>query len=181
MEKGQPIPVILKKRVENSGPLEINIQEKRIDRRVFHQEQVSLDKIVSDSASQFYITGKSTKIGLMNFLQLVKKHDLNEVELSQEEVVLSSDLITKIATASVVDDDEESMKFIDAAAIGMFIAAFFLSLFALLTKTQEDLKTFSWILLLLSGVFLSNYLYRGIKSRELHRIWRLCIKSLSRK
>jgi|CXWL01.1.fsa_nt_gi hypothetical protein len=181
MDKGKPIPVILKQRIEGSGPLEINIQEKRIDRRVFHQEQVSLDKIVSDSASQFYITGKSTKIALLNFLQLIKKHDLNEVDLSAEEVVLSSDLITKIATASVVDDDEESLKYIDAGAIGMFIASFFLSIFALLTKTEEDLKTFAWILLLLAVVFLSNYLYRGIKGKELSRLWRLCIKSLSKK
>jgi len=181
MDKGRPIPVILKKRLEESGPLEINVQEKRIDRRVFHQEQVSLDKIVSDSSSQFYITGKTTKIGLMNFLQLAKKHDLNEIDLSTEELVVSSELITKIATATVVDDEAEDLKYIDAGSIGIFIASFFLSIFALLTKTQADIKTFSWILLLLSGLFLTNYVYKGVKSKELGRLWRLCIKSLSKK
>jgi len=182
MDKGKPIPVILNKKVESTGPIEVNVQERKIDRRVFHQEQVSLDKIVSDSDSQFYITGKTTKIGLRNFLQLVTKHDLNEVEnLDKEEVVVSSELITRVATASVVDEDEEGIKYVDSVAIGMFLASFFLSIFALLTKTETDLKTFAWILLLVSTLFLVNYTYRGIQSKELHRIWRMCIKSLSKK
>ncbi|MGE3278387.1 MAG: hypothetical protein AB7J40_01105 [Candidatus Altimarinota bacterium] len=182
MDKGKPIPVILNKKVENTGPIEVNVQERKIDRRVFHQEQVSLDKIVSDSDSQFYITGKTTKIGLRNFLQLVSKHDMNEVEnLDKEEIVVSSDMITRIATASVVDEDEEGMKYVDSFSIGIFIASFLLSIFALMTKTETDLKTFAWILLLVSTLFLVNYTYRGIQSKELHRIWRLCIKSLSKK
>lgn len=182
MDKGKPIPVILKKRVEGTSPIEVNVQERKIDRRVFHQEQVSLDKIVNDSNSQFYITGKTTKIGLKNFLQLVSKHDLNEVEgLQDEEVVVSSDLITKVATATVVDEDEENLKYVDAVSIGVFLASFLLSIFALLTKTQEDVKTFSWILLLVSGLFLANYTYRGIKSNQLSKVWRAIIKSLSKR
>jgi hypothetical protein len=182
MDKGKPIPVILNKRVEGTGPLEINVQEKKIDRRVFHQEQVSLDKIVNDSDSQFYITGKTTRIGLRNFLQLVTKHDMNEVEnLDKEEIVVSSELITRVATASVVDEDEEGLKYVDSVAIGVFLSSFFLSLFALLIKTESDLKTFAWILLLLSMIFLANYTYRGMKSKQLHKIFRMCIKSLSKK
>jgi hypothetical protein len=182
MDKGKPIPVILNKRVENTGPIEVNVQERKIDRRVFHQEQVSLDKIVSDSDSQFYITGKTTKIGLRNFLQLVGKHDMNEVEnLDKEEVVVSSDVITRIATATVVDEDEEGIKYVDSVAIGIFVSSFFLSMFALFIRTETDLKTFAWILLLVSTLFLANYTYRGMKSKQIHKIFRLCIKSLSRK
>lgn len=179
--KGKPIPVILNKKIDTTGPLEVNIREKTVTRREFHQEQVSLDKIVADSDSKFYITGKTTKIGLQNFLQLASKHDLNEVDgLDREELVVSSELLTKIATSSVVDEDDEHLKYIDSAAIGVFFASALLSIFALLIKTPADLKTFAWILLVISALFLGNYSYRGMKSGEMRRVWRLLLKSLTK-
>lgn len=182
MDKEKSIPVIIKRKVESTGPLQINLNEKMVTRREFHQEQMSLDKIVADSASQFYMTGKTTKISLHNFLQLVSKHDMNEIEnLQQEDIVISSDLVTRIATASVVDEDEESLKYVDCVAIGIFLASFLLSVFSLFTKTPQDLKTFAWFLLVISALFLSNYTYRGMKSGELHRVWRLLLKSLTKK
>ncbi|GEM_PF-5846560 len=181
MDNNNSFPVIVKKRVETTGPLEVNIREKIVTRREFNQEQVSLDSIVKDSDSKFYITGKTTKIGFMNFVQLISKHNIGEVEgLDREDIVISSDLITQIATASVVDADEEFLHYIDASAIGIFIASFVLSLFALFSKTLSDLKTFSWILLLISGLFLLHYTYRGMKSGELKRVWRLMLKSLTK-
>lgn len=177
-----PEPIIVKRKLETTSPLEVNILNKSVTRREFHQEQVSLDKIVSDSDSKFYITGKTTKIGFINLIQLVSKHSINEVDgLGQEEVVLSSNLLSKIATASVVDEDDEFMRYIDAGAVGVFLSSFLLSIFGLAIRNTDDLKTFAWILLLVSAVFLSNYIYRGIRSGEIHRVWRLLIKSLTRR
>lgn len=182
MEKGKPIPVILKRKLEETPPLEVNIHRGKIHHEVIREEQISFDKIVEDSQSNFYITGKTTKIGLNNFLNLIEKHDIAEVEnMDQEEVIVSSELITRVATASVIDEDAEDLKYIDSLAIGILGASFFLSLFALFTKTSEDIKTFAWILMLVSFAFLANYTYRGIKSGELKRVTRICFKSLSRK
>jgi hypothetical protein len=162
--------------------LEVNIRHKSVSRREFHQEGVSLDKIVNDSDSKFYITGRTTKVGFINLIQLVSKHNINEVDgMEQEEVVLSSDLLSKIASASVVDEDDEFMRYIDAGAVGVFFASFLLSIFGLVIRTTEDLRTFSWILLFVSVIFLANYTYRGIRSGEIHRVWRLLIKSLTRR
>lgn len=182
MDKGKPVPVILKKKIQETPPLEVNIHRGRVNHGVIREEQVSLDKIVEDSQSNFYITGKTTKIGLNNFLQLIEKHDTTEVEnMDVEEVVVSSELITRIATTTVIDEDAEDLKYIDSLAIGILSTSFFLSLFALFTRTTEDIRTFAWILLLVSFAFLSNYTYRGIKSGELKRVARICLKSLSKK
>ncbi len=181
MENGNPFPVIVKKRLESTGPLEVNIREKIVTRREFNQEQVSLDSIVKDSDSKFYITGRTTKIAFTNFIQLISKHNIGEVEgLEREDIVLSSDLVTRLATASVVDADEEFLHYVDASAIGIFLASFVLSFFSLVSKTLSDLKSFSWILLLISGLFLLHYTYRGLKSGELKRVWRLMLKSLTK-
>ena len=182
MDKGKPVPVILKKKVNETGPIEVQVHDGKIERKVVREEQVSFDKIVDDSGSQFYITGKTTKIGLGNFLQLIEKHNIGEVDnLFDEEIIVSSELITNIATASVVDEDEDDLKYVESLAVGVLSGGFFLSLFALLVKTQQDLKTYAWILLLVSGGFLGYYLVKGMKSGELPRVARICIKSLSKK
>lgn len=183
-DKGQPIPVIFKKKEENDDKraIDVNVHHKKIDRRVFTQEQIGIDKIAQDSDASFYITGKTTKIGFLNFLQLISKHDMGQVEMKEnEEVVVSSDLVMKIATAEVVDSDEEDMKFIDAMAIGIFISGFFLSAFALISNSIADINTFAWILLVVSLLFLGHYTYRGSKSGELQRYMRVAMKSLSKK
>lgn len=182
MDKGKPIPVILKKKITDSGPLEVEVGERRRQYQTIREEQVSLDKIIEQSDSKFYVTGKTTKIGLNNFLQLIEKHETGEIEgMNEEEIVVSSDLITQVASAPVVDEDQEDMKYIDSVAIGIFAASLFLSIFALLAKSQTDVRTFAWILLLVSLVFLGNYTYKGVKSGELTRVIRVCIKSLSRR
>jgi len=182
-DKGKPIPVIFSKRVrERPDQVEINLQHKQIDRRVFNQDQVGIDKIVEDSESTFYITGKTTKIPLLNFLQMVGKHDMAQVaDKEAEEIVLASDLIVRIASAEITDEDEENMKFVDATVIGMFIAAFFLSGFALISNSLKDIATFSWILLLVSLLFLSHYIYQGFRSGDLQKYMRAAVKSLSKK
>jgi len=181
-DKGSPIPVILNKKVSDRKPLEINLRGKDKAQKISREESISFDKIVESSNSEFLITGKTTKIGLTNFLQLIDKHDIGEVEdFHEQEVVVSSDLITRIAMAEVVDEDEEGMKYVDAAAIGIFGTSLFLSIFALFTKTAADIKTFSWILMLVSLVFLGHYTYSGIKSGQLAKVVRIVIKSLSRK
>src|SRR3990172_3294558 len=127
MDKGQAIPVILKKKVEETGPLQVNIGKDTIHRQYNREEHVSLDRIFEDSESKFYMAGKNTKIGLLNFLQLFDKHDTNEIlDLEKEDIVISSELITRIATAPVVDEDQEDMKYIDAVAIGIFCSSLFL-------------------------------------------------------
>ena len=182
-DKGDAIPVIFKKKMEDRGPIEINVGRRGdIIRQVSREEHISLDKIVEDSQSQFYIAGKTSKIGLMNFLKLVEKHDITEVTgLEQEQVIVSTELITHIATATVIDEDQEDMKYIDSLAVGIFTSCFILALFALLTQTLADLKSFAWLLLLLSTGFLSYYLYRGVKSGQLRKVIRICVKSLSRR
>ncbi|MDP2691520.1 MAG: hypothetical protein U1C97_00370 [Candidatus Gracilibacteria bacterium] len=182
-DKGDSIPVIINKRIEDTGPIHFNVRDSKIERAVTREEHVSLDKIIEDSQSSFLITGKSTKIQLMNFLNLIDRHELADVmeDMRREEIVISSNLITQIATAPVVDEDDEDMKYIDSFAIGIFCSALFLSIFALITKTVEDLRTFAWILLLISLFFLGNYTYRGIKSGQLKKVIRVCIKSLSKK
>ncbi|MDF2379385.1 MAG: hypothetical protein P1V18_04155 [Candidatus Gracilibacteria bacterium] len=183
-DKGQPIPVIFKKKDDKvqSPAIDVNVHHKKIDRRVFTQEQIGIDKIAQDSDASFYITGKTTKIGFLNFLQLVSKHDMGQVQMKEnEEIVLSSDLVMRIATADVVDSDEDDMRFIDAMAIGIFIAGFFLSCFALLSNNIADINTFAWILLTVSLLFLGHYTHRGSKSGELQRYFRVAVKSLSKK
>ncbi|MDP3975801.1 MAG: hypothetical protein Q8P95_02695 [bacterium] len=181
MNTSSNIPVTIKKKLETE-PVEINLHHRQVDRRNFNQDQVSLDKIVEDSDSSFYITGKTTKIGLLNFLRLIDKHDINEVDgLPEQELVVSSDLITRIATATVLDEEEEDGKYIDAVAIGIFLAALFLSGLTLLTQTLADVQSFAWILLVLSGAFIVYYSYKGAKSGTLKRVVRVCIKSLSKK
>ena len=182
MDKGQAIPVILKKKVEETGPLQVNIGKDTIHRQYNREEHVSLDRIFEDSESKFYMAGKNTKIGLLNFLQLFDKHDTNEIlDLEKEDIVISSELITRIATAPVVDEDQEDMKYIDAVAIGIFCSSLFLSLFILMSAELAEIKTFSLILVIVSLVFLGNYTYRGIKSGQLMKAARICIKSLSKK
>jgi len=181
-DKGKPVPVILKKKVQETEPLQVNVRKRDTEHKVVREEQVSFDKILDDSKSEFYITGKTTKIGLMNFLNLIDKHDIGEVAgLDEEEIVLSSDLVTRIATASVIDEIQEDLKYVDSFAIGVFISACFLSIFALLTASMNDIRTFAWILLLISGLFLAHYTYRGIKSGELNRVSKIIIKSLSKR
>ena len=106
----------------------------------------------------------------------------NEIlDLEKEDIVISSELITRIATAPVVDEDQEDMKYIDAVAIGIFCSSLFLSLFILMSAELAEIKTFSLILVIVSLVFLGNYTYRGIKSGQLMKAARICIKSLSKK
>lgn len=181
-DKGRAIPVILKKKIQETSPLQINVEDKKIHRQVSREEAVSFDKIMEDSESKFYITGKTTKIGLMNFLTLFEKHDTNEIEnLNEEEIVVSSELVTQIATSEVIDEEDEDLKYIDAVAIGIFTSSLLLSVFILSTSTLADIKTLGWILLVVSLVFLGNYTYKGVKSGNLMRVMRVIIKSLSRK
>lgn len=181
MDKGQPVPVILKKKVEETGPVEVDVKRGTVNRTINREEQVSFDKIISDSQSSFYITGKTTKIGLGNFLDLIDKHQIGEVDnFYDEDIVISSDLITRIATASTVDEDDDDLKYVESMSIGVLTGGFLLSLFALFMQSQEDIKTYAWIVLLVSLGFLGYYLYKGVKTGELKRIIRVCIKSLSK-
>ena len=181
-DKDKRIPVIIKKELKKTGPLEVNVRRRDEEHYTIREEHISFDKIVEDSKSEFVITGKTTKIGLMNFLNLVEKHDILELDnLDKEELILGSELITRIATATVIDEIQEDLKYVDSFAIGIFLASFLLSLFALFTSGLADIKTFSWILLLISGAFLGHYIYRGVKSGELNRITRVVITSLSKK
>ncbi len=181
-DKGQPIPVVLSNPTEKTGPIEVNVSRENTNRQVIQQEHISLDKIVGDSGSSFYVTGKNTKINLMNFLTLLEKHELAEVaQLDQEELVVSSDLITRVAMAPVVDEDENDMQYIDAFVIGFFVSGLLISIFLLVIGTLEDMKSLSWILVLVSVLFLGQYLYKGVKSGELNRIIRVVVKSLSKK
>jgi hypothetical protein len=181
-DKGEPIPVFLQKRKESdTSPIEVQVQKSQKP-TVIQQEHVSLDKIVQSSESSFYITGKTTKIGLLNFLNLLDKHELNEIEgLEKEEVVVSSQLITEIASAEVADEDEDNLKYIDSFAIGVFVASFGVSLFMIFAAQIQDIRAFSWILLLLSVAFLGHYTYKGIRSGELEKVTKAVIKSLSKK
>ena len=183
MDKGQAVPVILKKKVSSSSnPLEVEVRNGKIERTVNREEHVSFDKIIENSESNFYITGKTTKIGLLNFLNLIEKHDINEVEgIFKEEIIVSSEIITQIATATVIDEDTENLKYVESLSVGVLIGGFVLSLFALLIRTEQDLKTYAWILLLVSAGFLGYYSYRGMKSGELKKVIRICIKSLSKR
>ncbi len=181
-DKGRSVPVILNKKVQDTGPIEVEVRRGNVERKVVREEQISFDKIVEDSESKFIMTGKMTKIGLGNFLQLIEKHEIGEVDgFFQEEIVVSSDMITQVATASVVDEDDEDMKYIESMAIGVLTGGFFLSVFILAVRTTEDLRSYAWIILLVSIGLLGYYSYKGIKSGELKRIIRVCIKSLSKR
>lgn len=181
-DKGTPVPVILNKKVEKTGPLEVEVRRGNVERKVVREEQISFDKIVEDSDSKFIMTGKMTKIGMGNFLQLIEKHEIGEVEgFFNEELIVSSDLITQVATASVVDEDDEDMKYVESMAIGVLTGGLFMALFILMIKTTEDLRSYAWIIFLISFGMLGYYLYKGIKNGELKRIIRVAIKSLSKK
>jgi len=182
-DKGKPIPVIFQKgRRNDSDSVELKMEHKKIDRRVFSQQQVGIDKIVEDSDSSFYITGKTTKIPFLNFIQLISRHDIGQVEGKEhEEMVVSSDLIMRIATADITDEDEEAMQYVDATAVGMFIAGFLLASFALISRNVEDITTLSWIVLLVSTLLLVHYTYKGAKSGDLQKYARAAMKSLTRK
>jgi hypothetical protein len=182
MDKGKPVPVILNKKIQDTGPIEVEVRRGNVERKVVREEQISFDKIVEDSDSKFIMTGKMTKIGLGNFLQLIEKHEIGEVQgFFEEEIVVSSDIITQIATASVVDEDDEDMKYIESMAIGVLSGGLFLSIFILTIRTTEDLRSYAWIIMLVSLGLLGYYTWKGVKSGELKRILRVCVKSLSKK
>ena len=174
------IPVILRRKdpLQKEEALEVKLHQIKEDRHYYSQEQVGIDKIVEDSGSQFYITGKKVKIRLMDLLNLVEKHDTAEVQgMEDEEVVVSSALLTRIATAEILDEEEEKLKLFDATAVGLFISAGLLSLFALTTKTLADIKTFAWIILGISGFFLLHFFYRGIKSGEVRSLMKTWLRN----
>lgn len=182
MDKGKSVPVIINKKFKETGPIEVEVRRGNVERKVVREEQISFDKIVEDSESKFIMTGKMTKIGMGNFLQLIEKHEIGEVEgFFEEEIVVSSDVITQVATASVVDEDDEDMKYIESMAIGVLTGGLFLSIFIIAMKTPEDLRSYAWIILLVSLGLLGFYTYKGMKSGELKRILRVCVKSLSKK
>jgi desulfoferrodoxin (superoxide reductase-like protein) len=181
-DKGKPVPVILNNKIKDTGPIEVEVRRGQVEHKVVREEQISFDKIVEDSDSKFIMTGKMTKIGMGNFLQLIEKHEIGEVNgFFEEEVVVSSEMITQIATASVVDEDDEDMKYIESMAIGVLTGGLFLSIFILAIKTTEDLRSYAWIILLVSLGLLGYYTWKGLKSGELKRIIRVCVKSLSKK
>jgi hypothetical protein len=162
---------------EQNKPISVRVSKREVDRNVFHQEQISLDKIVEDSDSRFYIAGKTLKMNLGDFVSLVEKHELGEVpHWEDEEVILSSKLVTDIATSTVTDEDEDQLKLFDAVAVGLFVAGFLMSLFIVLTKSIADVRTFAWIIMAISAFFIASYIYRGHKSGELKRLMKAWVR-----
>ncbi|HEC20954.1 MAG TPA: hypothetical protein ENI70_00375 [Candidatus Peregrinibacteria bacterium] len=181
IEEPTPIPVILKKIPPEKKGIQNEDLTKR-ETRYYRQEQLSLDKIVEGSGSQFYITGENTRVTFKDLLDLIEKHDISQVhDIDKEEIVLSSKLLTGIAKADVVEEEEEELRYIDASAIGIFIGGFFISLFSLLTPSASDIHAVSWVIILVSGFFLLSYLYKGIRSGFLRSFVKKWLQKISQK
>ena len=172
-------PVVIKRRELDSmdRPISVRVAKKEVDRNVFHQEQVSLDKIVEDSESRFYIAGKTLKMNLGDFLSLVDKHEITEVpHWEEEEIIVASKLVTDIATATVTDEDEDNLKLFDAAAVGVFLSGLLISVFVVFTRSLEDMKTFGWVIFGVCAFFLLTYLYRGYHSGEIRKLFKAWLR-----
>jgi hypothetical protein len=180
--ENQEEPIVIKRnRPVGEDRVQVKLHKVQEDRRYYSQDQVSIDKIVEDSESNFYITGKNVKLSFLDLLNLVEKHNINQVaNLDEEEIIVSSKLVTQIATADITDEDEDKLKLIDATAVGLFMGSLLLSVFALFTKTMADIKTFSWVILGVSAFFLTHYLYRGYKSGEIRNLSKAWMRKLGK-
>jgi hypothetical protein len=173
-------PEIVRQPRNSQDSVQVKLNRIKEDRHYYSQEQLGIDKIVEDSESSFYVTGKTVKMNLIDFLNLAEKHDISTIDMSNEEIVLSSSLITQMATAEVIDEDEDKLKLFDATAVGLFISGTLLSLFALFTKTMADIKTFSYVILGVSAFFLAHYAYKGTKTGEIKRLLKAWGRKISK-
>lgn len=171
-----PVPVVVKRIASDES-----VKKLERDISVTREEQFNLDKIIEGAGTKFYVTGDTVKIGFYELLDLSTKHNIAQVQdANKEEVVVSSRLLTSIARAEVVDQEEQELQYVDAASVGIFIGAILFGLVGILLTDLEQLMTFSWILLIVGGVMLSSYTYQGMKSGFLRKLWRKYLAKMAK-
>lgn len=139
-------------------------------RKIVREEKVDLDKIIEGAGTKFFVTGERVEVGFRELLDLAAKHDLGQIlDVERESVTVSSKLLTGMARADVIDEEDPELQYIDAIAVGLFLGGFLLGLIALF-MSDGDLKTAAWVILLLSVAMLSSYAYQGIKTGFLKKM-----------
>ncbi len=170
-----PIPVVLKNLEDDLEPFEDETT------RVIRREQINLDKIMEGAGTKFYVTGDTVKIGAKEFLDLSEKHDMDQVlHLEKEEIVISSKLLAGIARADVIEEEEEELQYIDAAAVGLFIAGFIGGLVGIFVSKIAYVHTASWVIFFVSMAMLISYVYQGIRTGFIKRLWKKYLAKMAK-
>ena len=168
-----PIPVVLKNLDDE--------MERNEKTKVIRREQINLDKIMEGSGSKFYVTGDTVKIGIRELLDLADKHDMDQVlHLEKEEAVISAKLLAGIARADVVEEEEEELQYIDAAAIGLFVAGFMAGLIGIFITEIAHVRTVAWVIFFVSTAMLISYIYQGIRTGFIKRFWKKYLAKMAK-
>jgi hypothetical protein len=174
-ESGMPIPVVLKN-------LEDEKDKDRVGKtKVIRREQVNLDNIMEESGTKFYVTGDTVKIGFRELLYLADRHDLDQVlDLEKEDVVISAKLLAGIARSDLVEEEEEELQYIDAAAVGLFIAGFLVGIIGILVSDISHVHTAAWVIFFVCTAMLISYIYQGIRTGFIKRFWKKYLQKIAK-
>lgn len=171
-EMGVPVPVVLKN---------FEDEDQGSSAKVIRREQINLDKIMEGSGTKFYVTGDTVKIGFKELLDLSEKHDLDQVvSIEKEDVVMSARLLAAIARADVVEEEEEELQYIDAAAVGLFSAGFLIGILGIFLSDIAYIHTAAWVIFLVSTAMIISYLYQGIRTGFIKKFWKKYLAKMAK-
>jgi hypothetical protein len=133
------------------------------------------------SGSKFYVSGDNVRLGFRELLSLAERHDLGQIlDLEKEEVVISAKLLAGMARADVVDAEADQLQYVDAAAVGLFMAGTLFGLLAVFLQDLQQARTIGWVIFIVSIVMMASYVYQGLRSGFIKKLWKKYLAKMAR-
>jgi hypothetical protein len=79
-----------------------------------------------------------------------------------------------------VEEEEEELQYIDAAAVGLFITGFFAGLVGILVSEISHIHTIAWVILFVSTAMLISYIYQGVRTGFIRRLWKKYLAKMAK-